>query len=506
MDFGMRLLVFDDDEATSRIVVKIAAALGYDTASVTTPEAFLGQLVTRVPDVIVLDLQLGSTDGIEQLRLLSKRQFHGWLVLITGFDTRVLASARGLAQSLGLKVRDVLAKPLRLEPLEAVLREVLATAEAVTPERILQGIKSDEFVLELQPIVRRHPRLLLKLEALIRWNHPVHGRLAPAAFLNVAEADLPTIDALTLWVVQAAAKAHHVLASQGLTVPLSMNISAHHLLDRTLPDRIENCLRAGGMPASSLCLEVTESAVFADLDVTLDILTRARLKGMSMAIDDFGTGHAGLRRLQQIPCSEVKIARALVVSAAQNADSRAIIKAIAERAADIGLSCVAEGVESDDVADVIERLGVSDLQGQGMSPPLKSDAVASWFAAWSSAKPAALPRERGHSSATAGFPETEVVASLLGRPMAMPARTHGDIKLPPRQLQVLRLLSEGKSVKEIARHLNLGPGTIKVHLSLAYSSLGARNRVEAVNRAAPLLQAEAGGAHSRLKLEKGTDC
>jgi EAL domain-containing protein (putative c-di-GMP-specific phosphodiesterase class I)/DNA-binding CsgD family transcriptional regulator/CheY-like chemotaxis protein len=502
----MRLLVFDDDEATGRLIVRIGTILGYQTGAVATPDEFLARLVAQEPDVIVLDLQLGSTDGIEQLRLLAKRKFAGWLVLVSGFDTRVLESARGLAQSVGLKVWRVLGKPLQLGTLEAVLREVLAMDESVTSERIRQGIANDEFVLELQPIVRRHPRRLLKLEALVRWNHPVRGRLGPPAFLDVAEADVPTIDALTLWVVQAAAKAYHVLASHGITVPLSMNVSARLLHDLTLPDRIENCLRAGGMKVSSLHWEVAESATLDNVDVMLDILTRVRLKGMSLAIDDFGTGYAYLRVLQQIPCSEVKVDRVFVESMLENADSRAIIRSVAELASRLRLNCVAEGVETEAIAEAVERLGITDLQGYGISPSLPIEAVASWWAAWSSVNPVPLVPERALPPSKSVVPGHAVAASPAGGAMAFSASAQGGIKLKPRQVQVLQLLSEGKSVKEIARHLNLGPGTIKVHLARAYLSLGARNRVEAVNRAAPLLLAAAESARVSPKLGNGADC
>jgi len=117
--------------------------------------------------------------------------------------------------------------------------------------------------------------------------------------------------------------------------------------------------------------------------------------------------------------------------------------------------------------------------------------VSPWLAVWSKTdtetSPVTLVPERSGSV----LPGCDFKASKVTSAVPAPGIPLISIKLPPRQTQVMRLLSEGKSVKEIARHLNLGPGTIKVHLSLAYSSLGARNRVEAVNLAAPLLLASA---------------
>ncbi len=120
-----RVLVFDDDAAVGRLAVRVATMAGMDaTGGDRSPSAFAQRLRTQPPQVVLLDLQLGETDGVEQLRLLAERQYGGMLVLMSGFDARVLGTARALGQSLGLKVEAVLQKPLRVAELEAVLRRV----------------------------------------------------------------------------------------------------------------------------------------------------------------------------------------------------------------------------------------------------------------------------------------------------------------------------------------------------------------------------------------------
>jgi EAL domain-containing protein (putative c-di-GMP-specific phosphodiesterase class I) len=378
----MRVLVFDDDAAIGRLVVRIATTLGMEAIAVTDADAFEQHLRSDPPHLVVLDLQLGGTDGVEQLRRLAARHYTGALVLMSGFDARVLATARAVGQSLGLKVESVLEKPLRVADVEQVLERLRSAAQPLSAERLREAIANDELSLDFQPVVTRNPRALKKLEALVRWNHPVAGRVPPDAFLPVAEGDRVTIDALTDWVMSAAVKAHQVLAKSGVSVPLAVNISTQNLHDLTLPDRLERCLRAGGMPARHLCLEITESAAFEDVGCTMDILSRLRLKGMALSIDDFGTGFSSLKMLRQMPFSEIKIDRSFVTDVTTSRDSRAIVKSIIDLAGNMDMGCVAEGVETEETAELLEQLGVSNLQGYLIAKPMPIEAVPAWLASW----------------------------------------------------------------------------------------------------------------------------
>src|SRR5579871_2471779 len=175
----MRLLVFDDDDATGRLVSRVATLLNIEALAVAEPEAFRASLHRAPPDLIALDLQLGSTDGIEQLRYLAEHQFRGTIVLMSGFDTRVLATAAALARDLGLNVETSIEKPIRVVELEEVLERLKSSHRTLSLDRLLEAISNDELSLDFQPIVARTPRALRKLEALIRWDHPALGRLAP---------------------------------------------------------------------------------------------------------------------------------------------------------------------------------------------------------------------------------------------------------------------------------------------------------------------------------------
>jgi EAL domain-containing protein (putative c-di-GMP-specific phosphodiesterase class I)/DNA-binding CsgD family transcriptional regulator len=462
----------------------MAELVGFEADAVTDAAGFVSRILSDPPDIVLLDLQLGDTDGIEQLRVLATCKFAGAVVLMSGFDGRVLSSARTVAESLGLRVAGVVEKPLRLDTLEQMLTRLRVGDEAITLPRLQQAIDRNELVLEFQPIVTRAPKLE-KLEALVRWNHPSRGRLPPADFLPMAEGDISSIDALTIWVLGAAIDAYAILSAQGIAVPISVNISPHNLHDLTLPDIIDRRMRARGMPAGALHIEVTETAALANTTNSLDVLSRLRLKGIPLSIDDFGTGYASLKLLQQMPYSEIKIDRYFVAELARSRDAAAIVRSIIDLAANFGMNCVAEGVETEAVATLLEQMGVSKLQGDLIAQPMPVEAVAGWLAAWQTGgKPpvGALPDRPAepvpHAAAKA-IRASPVILSHGGE-------TKG-IKLPPRQMQVMRLLAKGCSIKDIARRLNLGVGTVKVHLSLAYTALGTRNRIEAIQRLGPLV-------------------
>jgi EAL domain-containing protein (putative c-di-GMP-specific phosphodiesterase class I)/FixJ family two-component response regulator len=483
----VRVLVFDDDDAIGRLVVRVAALSGIEATAVTNAEAFATQLRDGPPQVIILDLQLEGTDGVEQMRLLADRHYAGALVLMSGYDKRVLASARAVGRSLGLKIERVVEKPLRVAELEQMFALLQSAEESLTGERLLEAITDNELALDFQPLVNRHLKALKKLEILIRWEHPVLGRIPPYDFLAMAESSVTVSDALIDWVVGAAVEAYQVLTELGLKVPLAVNMATQNLHDLTLPDRLEQRLRAGGMPTEHLCLEITESAVSKDVARTMDILSRIRLKGMQLSIDNFGTGQSSLKMLRQMPFSEIKIDHSFIADVTTCRESRAIVKSVIDLAANIEMNCVAVGVETAETADALQEMGACDMQGFFIARPMPIEAVSAWVATgmWSD-----LGTPRGQLASQVQDPAAKRGQGETFDTPSLPSSAEPGsevVRLSPRQREVMQLLSEGCAVKEIAYRLNIGIGTVKVHLSMAYSALKSRNRIDAIRRAGPFL-------------------
>jgi len=476
----MRVLIFDDDDSIGRFVVRAATMTGADAVAVSDAESFAAQIQNQAPHVVVLDLQLGATDGVEQLRKLADWEFAGTLVLMSGFDERVLATAMRLAKSLNLKVANYLKKPLRLADVNLTFENLQRALEPINAERLRDAIKFDEMNLEFQPVVTRTPNRLEKLEALVRWDHPVLGRLQPMDFLPMAENDGALIDILSEWVIHAAANAYHVLAELGISVPLSVNMPLRSLQDRTMPDRLQQRLRDADMPATHFQIEITCTNAFTDLAPMMDVLSRLQLKGIMLALDGFGVGYSCLQLLQHLPFSEIKMHRVFIGDVAVSASSRAIVKSMFELSESLGITCIAVGVETEEIADLLAQIGITRLVGHLVARPMEIESIPFWLSQWTGAAPVAPARQ---TEAPANPTDGKTASSAILPPKA---KTEG-VHLPPRQLQVMQLLNEGCSVKEIARRLDLGIGTVKVHLSLAYSALGARNRIDAINRARPMI-------------------
>ena len=391
----MRLLVFDDDAAVGRLISRIAEMAGLEANAVTDAEGFRCGLRAAPPQVVVLDLQLGGTDGVEQLRHLADQRYRGSLILMSGCDSRVLATPRALAESLALTVEAVLAKPIRVAELEEVLRRLQHGVQPPTAERLLEAIRGGEMRLDFQPVVTRRPRTLKQLEALIRWDHPTQGLLLPGTFLQTAEANPAVIDAMTEWVVVATSHSYMFLAEHGVRVPIAVNISQQNLYDLTLPDRIEHRLRRAGMPAEHLCCELTESAAFQDAARSMDVLTRLRLKGMQLAIDDFGTGYSSFKLLRQMPFSAIKVDRLFVADVTTSPDSRAIVKSIIDLARNMEMECIIEGVETEETAALLESFNAGALQGYLIARPMPVEGIGPWLAEWmGSAQPSAATRDK----------------------------------------------------------------------------------------------------------------
>jgi EAL domain-containing protein (putative c-di-GMP-specific phosphodiesterase class I) len=375
----MRLLAFDDDAAIGRLVVRVATMAGLEATAVTDADSFRRSLIEAPPRIIVLDLQLGGTDGVEQLRYLAEQQFGGAIIVMSGFDARVLAATATVAKNLELNIIATLAKPIRVSELEKILRELRVVRQPLAAENLLTAIRGDELSLEFQPIVTCRSRELSKLDALVRWDHPLFGTVSPGDFLPSAETNRDAIDALTDWVIGSAVAGWRYLCERNVMVPITVNVSTLNLHDLSLPDRIARRLADAGMPAEYLCLEITETAASRDTARMMDILTRARLKGFELAIDDFGTGYSSLKALRQLPFSVIKIDRSFVVDMTTSADSRAIVKSIIGLAANMNMATIAEGVETEETARLLEEMDVDALQGFLIARPMPVERVPGWL-------------------------------------------------------------------------------------------------------------------------------
>ena len=237
---------------------------------------------------------------------------------------------------------------------------------------MLDGLRTalhrGELELRYQPMVDIATGTVGAVEALLRWRHPQRGLITPAQFLAVAEESGLIVD-IGAWVIREAC----MVAAGWDRVAVHVNVAAYQLDHPTLIDDIDAALSDSGLDPALLTVEITESAVIRD--VGRGRLDEVRGLGVRLAIDDFGTGYSSLAHLRRIPAHMLKIDRLFIVNLTGSAEDRAIIQAIRDLAAAIGMQVVAEGVETADQLAVLRELGFTWAQGLYWSEAVPADEV-----------------------------------------------------------------------------------------------------------------------------------
>jgi diguanylate cyclase (GGDEF)-like protein len=233
------------------------------------------------------------------------------------------------------------------------------------------GIERREFHCVYQPIFNLRTNEVMAAEALARWKHPDRGFLPPSEFVEIAE-QTGLIESLTFLILDRAL-AEWVETEPRLAIPVAVNLSARHLRDPELPERVLEILERKNIAPRMLVLEITENCIMADPAGSTLVLSRLHDMGVKLAIDDFGTGYSSLGYLQRLPLDELKIDRSFVNRLSAGSD--AIVRSIIELAHNLGLTVVAEGVESAAVRDCLLALGCDAAQGIFLSRPGSADDI-----------------------------------------------------------------------------------------------------------------------------------
>jgi diguanylate cyclase (GGDEF)-like protein len=249
----------------------------------------------------------------------------------------------------------------------------------------------EQFVLRYQPKIDLQTGALVSVEALVRWQHPTFGMIAPDRFIPLAESS-GLIEKITPIVLRTALQECARRAAEGVTMTVAVNLSARNISDPLLPQRVADALAQAGVAPELVILEITESSVMGDPEQTMPVLHQLHDLGVCLSLDDFGTGYSSLSYLQRLPVGELKIDRSFVVGLTGDdaASSRALIRSIATLGTNLGLRVVAEGVEDQATLDELRTLGCDVAQGYYVSRPLDSAELTQWLRRASGEAPARL--------------------------------------------------------------------------------------------------------------------
>ena len=239
--------------------------------------------------------------------------------------------------------------------------------------QIRKAIDNNQFELHYQPKVDAETWSLVGAEALLRWNHPDRGNIAPDDFIPIAE-ETGLIVPIGQWVLREACKQVRTWSTLPTgAIPVSVNISSHQFNSDGLIEDVFDAVSSAGIDALLLELEITESVLLQDADNTLAALQKLKQAGVSLSVDDFGTGYSSLSYLKRFPIDTLKIDRSFVKDLHCDADDAAICAAILAMARQLGLNVVAEGVESEEQLEFLRRHGCNQIQGYLCSPALSAD-------------------------------------------------------------------------------------------------------------------------------------
>lgn len=247
---------------------------------------------------------------------------------------------------------------------------------------IRQALARKQFVLFYQPKVNMHSGEVMGAEALIRWMHPRKGMVSPALFLPAIEQHSLGVE-LGYWVIEEALRQLAEWQRLGMTIPVSVNISAYHLQQLDFVNRLQLLLRFySEVPASLLQLEILETSALNDLTHVQAVMQACIRSGVSFALDDFGTGYSSLTYLKRLPAKVLKIDQSFVRDMLVDPDDLAILKGIIVLATEFKREIIAEGVETTEHGEMLLQLGCALAQGYGIARPMPAEQFMPWKKAW----------------------------------------------------------------------------------------------------------------------------
>jgi EAL domain-containing protein (putative c-di-GMP-specific phosphodiesterase class I)/CheY-like chemotaxis protein len=363
-------VVVDDDPRLRTFVKNVLAGARFDSRELSQLSELEALLANERPEIIILDLSLGSSDAIEAIRSLATARYTGKVLLISGHDPATIDEVNKIGLRHGLAMLPYLHKPFRV----AELRERLDSAAAVAPVSVehLVEFALQESWLELwyQPKIHLGSKLLCGAEALLRLRHPDRGVLLPRDFLP-APGDL-LYEPLTDFVVRRAISDWMLLAERGITHRLAINVPASILQSPKFVSSIRRHL-PNHPKFPGLIVEITEDEAIGNPELAREISVQLKLYNVHVSIDDFGAGYSSLARLGELPFAELKLDRRFVSGCASDERKRLMCKSVVELAQKSNILTVAEGIERTEDLEVLTELGYDMAQGFLFAKPMDID-------------------------------------------------------------------------------------------------------------------------------------
>ena len=387
------ILMVDDDPFMLEMQRHTLQGMGYSrVATVGTGPAALARMRGQEArtDIVMCDLNMPGMDGIEFLQTLNETgSFRGHVILVSGEGLRIMHTVRKLLGVGGLSILGAIEKPAGRLALGALLDRWTPVVDAVhtmshatvDAAELEVAAREAQWLLHYQPKVDLQTGAFTGVEALVRWNHPRHGLIAPDRFIGLAE-ECGVIEALTDWVLRAAMQQLRSWQSGGLRIQMAINLSMENVRRRDFAHGVGAIARRIGVSPRDVTLEITESRLMSPTAEPLESLVRLRLQRFGLSIDDFGTGHSSLAQLRDVPFTELKVDRGFVRGARDNQIIRPMLEGSIGIAKRLGMSSVAEGVETEEDWRLLREVGCDFAQGWFIARAMLPEQMPEWTRQW----------------------------------------------------------------------------------------------------------------------------
>jgi len=375
---GGHILLVDDDSRITRMVRRVAEGVGFAVTEINDPLRFEDVYQSMPASLIILDLNMPGKDGIELLDYLAEQQCQARVMFISGVDRRVLGTTEQLAMSRGLDVAGMLQKPVDVVKLRKTLSDHARHHGVPTIDDLDMAINLNQIGVAYQAKIDLATGRVIGAEALARWEHPVMGAINAEMLVGMAE-NTGRIDALTRLVFEQALRDAIAWTTIAPDLQVAVNISPQLLTDLTLPDRLDEVMQSLAFEPDRLKLEITERGAMADVNRSMAILSRLRLKGAGLSIDDFGTGSSSLVQLYRMPFGEIKIDKSFVIDMLQHREAEVIVQSIIQLGKSMSLNVVAEGVEDKATLKRLTAMGCDQAQGFYIGRPTPEPEFSNWL-------------------------------------------------------------------------------------------------------------------------------
>jgi EAL domain-containing protein (putative c-di-GMP-specific phosphodiesterase class I) len=362
--------VVEDDKRVRAFIANILTSEGFVSREFTRVSEIEAALAQHRPAIIILDLSLGESDGVEAIRSLASARFAGKVLLVSGHDQNTISEVNKIGVRHGLAMLPFLHKPFRVDELRERLGHLVLLEEDETEIGLEAALRNNWLELWYQPKIDLQTMLADGAEALIRLRHPARGVLLPGAFLP-PPGD-PLYQPLTDFIVRRALSDWATFAADGIVNRLAINVPASILQN---PDFVANVRRH--LPAHpkfpGLIVEITEDEAMENPELAREIAVQLKLYNVHVAIDDFGAGYSSLSRLKELPFVELKIDRKFVSGCATDKMKREMCRNVLELAHRSKITAVAEGIETRADLDAIKSMGYDVAQGFVFARPMMVD-------------------------------------------------------------------------------------------------------------------------------------